>query len=402
MSVPVPAPQSAQQNSGAPDTVDTYCRGFSCPQEPWNDSFAELLAVEFGRGAVRAFLSRFGDELDNYSQGIKPLVGGWLASPTDFDTVWNEAFSQTYRTALARDLHKARVVAATLATHLTVSGFAADWEIAFEQPLRLRWGRALLPPASRIRVSSNGLAATVRISNSDGEQQITLQRSRAGWETDQAEALPSFGAPHTQIVVLPQHALSPTLYGDLVAEATPSIPPEQIEAWQASVELLAQHAPIYLPWVQRVFRQVFALRQVEGIRNGSYEHAFGLVYVSHYLDAVTLAETLIHESAHQYANLIAHLSPLSNGSDPNKYYSPAVRTMRSIDRVLIAYHAFANVLLFYRMCLQAGAISAADYAFHERRMIDLIGPLEEPLRTSPGLTAVGRALADPLLERTHL
>ncbi len=40
--------------------------------------------------------------------------------------------------------------------------------------------------------------------------------------------------------------------------------------------------------------------------------------------------------------------------DDALYWSPYVQKNRPIDRILIAFHDFANIVLFYRKCLAAG------------------------------------------------
>jgi HEXXH motif-containing protein len=71
---------------------------------------------------------------------------------------------------------------------------------------------------------------------------------------------------------------------------------------------------------------------------------------------------------------------------------------------LIAYHAFGNVLLFYRMA-RARALPAdqdgLDIAKRMKQLEQQLETLEKALQTTTALTPLGRALWEPLYERIH-
>jgi HEXXH motif-containing protein len=68
--------------------------------------------------------------------------------------------------------------------------------------------------------------------------------------------------------------------------------------------------------------------------------------------------------------------------------------------LLLAYHAFGNVYLYYRECLDS-----QDH--HERASAELrtvyndLSVVEETLMTSDKLTPTGRALSEPIYREIH-
>jgi HEXXH motif-containing protein len=74
---------------------------------------------------------------------------------------------------------------------------------------------------------------------------------------------------------------------------------------------------------------------------------------------------------------------------------------RPLSRILIAYHASANVLLLYRRLIASGLEDEGYCANGEARLRSILDVLEAPLRDNPALTPLGQALCQPLMERIH-
>jgi HEXXH motif-containing protein len=192
-------------------------------------------------------------------------------------------------------------------------------------------------------------------------------------------------------------------HAELVPEG--KIPTETLDEktprdFLAAYELLAQYAPCYLPWVLRMVNVLLPLHAAPGYsESGSSDFLPGVVGASVNTSALRLAELLVHEGTHQYFHNLTGLGRVDDGSDQELYYSPVVRTQRPIDRILIAYHAFANILLFYRLCLENGI---PDSQRCEREIALSLAQLEmlaRPLRQTRALTPIGQAMFLPLDER---
>jgi HEXXH motif-containing protein len=78
------------------------------------------------------------------------------------------------------------------------------------------------------------------------------------------------------------------------------------------------------------------------------------------------------------------------------------QTGRPLDKILLAYHAFANVVLFYRMCRESGLEDNGYLDYNEANIIPQLRQLEEPLAQTKGLTELGRAIWEPVSKRVRV
>src|SRR5262249_18543782 len=121
------------------------------------------------------------------------------------------------------------------------------------------------------------------------------------------------------------------------------------ENYSEALSYLEQNAHPYANWVWRVLRGIIPLWAAEGLTlSSSNPHHPGVVQLSIGQDPLVLAELLVHEASHQYFHLMEYVGPVDDGSDSTLYYSPFKGTERPLRAILLAYHAFANVLLLYR------------------------------------------------------
>ena len=168
--------------------------------------------------------------------------------------------------------------------------------------------------------------------------------------------------------------------------------------WVGAVKLLATHSPSYERWCGRVLRSLILLDS--GGRpemfSASTAQRPGVVESSHHLQAIKNAESLVHEASHQHFFLAEMLGAVDDGSDKKLYYSPVVQRERPIDRILFAYHAFANVMLLYRACLRAGVDTGGFCELEHDKLSAPLHHLDSTLRATTALTSVGRALWTPL------
>jgi HEXXH motif-containing protein len=132
---------------------------------------------------------------------------------------------------------------------------------------------------------------------------------------------------------------------------------------------------------------------------GGQDHP-GSVYISIHCPSVAIAEMLIHEATHQYFYLLSRYGALDQGS-AKTYYSPIKRTERPISMILLAHHAFGNVLLFYRLCRQKGLRDAGYCERHEASLAPQVQQLQDTLAGAKALTALGDALWQPLASRLN-
>jgi hypothetical protein len=377
-------------------------RGFACPQEELDEAFLRGIAVEYARGFTSLFLEKYKIELDRRGQGLSPLLEKWLKQEEDFDTVWDVAFASVRKAVLFHDPSSVLRRAATLGLRLHQRSLPGHWCTELGPPTRLRWGKWLLPKASWISVSCSEKRASIRTRHRGDETLTTLWRIGHEWHAAGADDLPVVNAEKYQLILFFSNALDSIEFAEgksIVSE----VRPERIaSASREAVSLLRTHASPYLRWVARVIRCVIPVHAKRSmIRSGSDFDLPGTIQMSFRTSAVALAEMLVHEASHQYFHVLCRLGDLTDGTDSQLYYSPVKRMKRSIYNILLAYHAFANVLLFYRLC-RANGLDDDGYALHnEEDLIPQLEQLETPLRTTDALTPLGRALWKPLAARIH-
>lgn len=94
---------------------------------------------------------------------------------------------------------------------------------------------------------------------------------------------------------------------------------------------------------------------------------------------------------------------MDDGKDDSLYFSPFRNTGRPIYNILITYHAFANIVLFYRTALAHGlsadVSSARAVQRRAKELEEKLQPLDQALQSTKSLTPLGRALWEPLREQ---
>jgi HEXXH motif-containing protein len=89
---------------------------------------------------------------------------------------------------------------------------------------------------------------------------------------------------------------------------------------------------------------------------------------------------------------------MRNTDDERLFYSPPVGIERHIDRILIAYHAFANVLIFYRLGIDRALISEARAERFYGKYKAYVQHLGETLENAGALTELAESIYRPLKE----
>jgi HEXXH motif-containing protein len=176
--------------------------------------------------------------------------------------------------------------------------------------------------------------------------------------------------------------------------------PENEETCRHAIGVLQEYAPSYVSWIGKVARLIVPLDGTDGtLRSTSDAWWPGGIGLSFPARAVAAAEMLVHESSHQYLHILGKLEPLCDASDERVYYSPATRTTRPLGAILLAFHAFANVVLFYRSCMSAGLDDNGYCKAGETRHLPELEAMARDLRSSSSLTGAGTAVFEQLVAK---
>ncbi len=281
---------------------------------------------------------------------------------------------------------------------LSSAGCTGDWTIAAPGPRRIRVGRYQLDVEDYLSVV--GTPGSLRLRTKG--RRYAFVRQGGHWVAERlaprSRMLPTFSVAEREIVVIDRSSMGTrgTVTGLPVREALDW----DVEGgpWSSAATLLERHSVGGGRWCSRLIRAVIVLDSGDrsAMFSGSTSRWPGVVESSHHPEGIKLAESLVHEASHQHFFLASTLGPVDDGSDAQLYYSPVVRRDRPIDKILFAYHAFSNVLLFYRSCIGAGVDTGGFCEVEHDRLLPTLEHLDSTLRSTRALTPVGRALWIPL------
>lgn len=208
-----------------------------------------------------------------------------------------------------------------------------------------------------------------------------------------AMKLPVLDRGDARLTLMPAEYADPFFAGsiDFSLMATASLPQHRLGDALDELEALA---PRYHRWCTQALTSAIPLDPgVTSMSSGSQGSCPGMIYLSATLDPVKTAEMLIHEASHQYFRGIEALGRLTAGDDTEEFYSPVVGRKRPLPKLLLAYHAFANVLAY--MVEIRPAKSGQKGAFVERNIATVAADLEtlaEGIEASTTLNRNGKAI----------
>lgn len=372
-----------------------WIRPLSHPAPP-DEAVLDAIVGTHGKAIAEAFVETRSNEFERAAASVAPFISSWPGDGADFATAWDHAFGRAQVAIGTRALEPAEV-GARLALRLTECGHEGTWSASLP-PSPLVLDSLLLRDVEGIEVND---VPEKRILARAGARTIEcLRSSESGrWQADGGEPLAALD-PAGRLKVLAGPALpgggrdAQGYDADPVAE----IEPAMIDSLRDGHRALARTAPEYVPWVERVLRGVVVCERQEDmqIESGSAEACPGVIHISHPQTPLEIAEILVHESSHQYFYIVERAGPVDDGSDQILYWSPPMRQARPLSRILIAYHALANVLLFYDRVRQSGIEDGGYVEEHCPRMREAVAELEQPLRGNLALSALGRGLYEPL------
>lgn len=389
-------PRLATPNSPPP----RYLLGFAAPTYPLDPSLCDAIVGEYSKGYLSLFLDRHKYRLIRASRDLIPVLQAWLGTDASFRAAWDPAFADIRRAALWPRRFRALDVAhaaAAAGLRILADGHRARFDVALDPSVRLRLDRVVLPGGDHLAAEARGRAIELHVGTGRRRKTVLLEKRRGHWTANGAEELPAVQVDR-EFCVLLAPPVWPTAYGASEAHTSPAMPPEEIvRATRGAIGVLRRHSPRYVPWVDRVLRAIIPCAGSQShLRSGSDFDLPGVIQVSYPAHPAALAEMMVHECSHLTFQIVTRLGEVDDGTDETLYYSPVKQTGRPIDRILLAYHAFANLVLFYRTCLASGIDDDGYCERNEQATIPQLEMLDEALCKTTALTPIGRALFEPL------
>jgi HEXXH motif-containing protein len=194
--------------------------------------------------------------------------------------------------------------------------------------------------------------------------ELKFARKNRFWECVNHPELLRRRIPHTDITVTSGNCLDPELVHSVDPPGESGRFDDAVSEIAAAMSLIREKVPQYGPWCERFLRHVHVIGKHENDVSFSRSAASrpGYVVASAPMPVALQAEMLVHECTHQYYFLLELLTRVPvDPESRDRYYSPLAKRERPLERVLVAYHAAANMAIFHsgllRTCPTDGALS---------------------------------------------
>jgi hypothetical protein len=377
-----------------------FLKGFACPQEYFSEELFAHAIREYAVSLLSLAVDQCIDYLEMDSDCLQLLLNQPFAVSHEALAFWSPALGHCFMGLQSGNTGLVQRGIIQTGLNLLWKRIQGHWRVDLVEPVSFYFGHFLLPESSRIEAYSDGREAYISL---DGRQHTfyplsPLSQAREGWDDENEEDIPHFKIGNTKVLVLSANKVGrlclPLPPFPLLTEITPN----QLNRLSSCVDILDESFPHYRTWVERVLTHLLPVHSPPSrLQSGNVGPYLGLIYMTDIADTLKTAEMLIHESSHLYYRLLTYYGDLvtDNGM---LYYSPFVGMERPPNRILLAYHAFANVEIFYRECIQRGLMVSQCQRTLSKLVPD-VDSLEQVLSTKIKLTQLGSCVFEPLARR---
>jgi HEXXH motif-containing protein len=227
------------------------------------------------------------------------------------------------------------------------------------QDLRVKAARGSYLMVAGVTIGSAG---SIEVRSNENEIEVSseninleFEKVESYWECTSHPGVWRKRALGTNVVVTGGNCLDPELVYAVDPPGDTNGFEIAIRNIEEAVSLILACVPEYGPWCERVLRHVHVIGKTREDASFSRSAASrpGYVVASAPMPVVLQAEMLVHESTHQYYFLLELLTRVpTNPEAKEKFFSPLVGRERPIERLLVAYHAVANMLMFHDALLR--------------------------------------------------
>lgn len=390
---------TAVERSVDDDVLVTVGQQFASPEGGLFASLAEIIAVTYESRRLATFLDKHGQVLTAAAPELTAFLSEHAAN-LGFGVAWAPVLGELWEAKRGPATAAIDVAARWGLALVDQDVVPAAWSVRLSRATPLMFGGRLVGTGDHMSVESDGHRLKLRISESSSDPAmfgVTVERVRLdGRWVDPRDSNVATRPAGPIDLVLASELPRPFLEG-IDSEAAAVLNEDMYVSLLQGVDFLRVAAAEYHGWATQVLRQILVLKAESGrTKSGSRSDFPGLVHMSLPEEGLLVAENLVHEASHQYYHLARRLGPVVTGEDTDLYYSPAVGRTRPLDRLLLAFHAFGNVSLFYNR------LRLADTAFEHQCDTKLqalrieLEQLREPMIGNPTLTPLGRSLVATL------
>jgi HEXXH motif-containing protein len=174
---------------------------------------------------------------------------------------------------------------------------------------------------------------------------------------------------------------------------------------QRAAGALEEFLPNYYVWTTALIREIVPIKTKEVFRGGTSSRSFmfcpGHIHFSVEATLIQTINMMIHECSHQFFHMALWNAPIVKKGAPEAY-SVLKNTRRPLEKVLLGYHAFANIKLALGILHPLdNVIDPAELAEQEQHVSAIVANLDEPLQEHAEmyLEEAGKELYYPLRAR---
>ena len=367
---------------------------FSNPLEKIENPIVEIATITYYRNSLKLFVESNQDIFCKLSEGISNLFQLFIKSCADYTLYADYSISCLDLVSYQTEKEKIQAIA-NIACYLTVNGFNSEWHLKNINLNTIYFDAFIFDSAIISEINNDPINSKMVFTTSIGEVEFNYSNLSKNLDFQRIQRT------NTGNIVIYPVQFTPKIWKDrIMGDSAFDADANYFEKVESALTVLKYNASSYFNWVTKFTNKiiVFDSDSNSHIKSGSWEEAMGLYNLSINHDIYIIAELLVHESSHQYFNLLKKIDDFTEENDC-LYYSAAVDKDRPLWAILIAYHAFANIVLFYRMLIDNQAEGKAIVIEREKENLQLVNSLSIHLVDNPYLTHTGKTLFLSLHER---
>lgn len=277
------------------------------------------------------------------------------------------------------------VIHALMGLHsLRITG---EWSVELESRIRLSIGGNIFMSPCSMRVISTGTDITV-IDQESPNDHLTFAYKVGGWECSSEKTVEKQWG-FTKPILVPEKRMqvkylqawfnepSDNVIDFIVdwppgkqqgyAKTLPEVAAKQIAQ---SLNILDAAGSTYVPWIIPLLRGLATSPITsEEIRNSSsYIWHPGVILSGFPSPLDYVCEVLVHEVSHQHYLLLSTVLRLVNIDNKKMYYSALKRMSRTVDKVLLAFHATGNMVILWKDIIENCSGSTEDFKKRSKQL----------------------------------
>lgn len=246
-----------------------------------------------------------------------------------------------------------------------------------------------------LHVESSALARPL------GLEMVAAPGQAPAWRCDPRSLTISFGTA-AKVVTTSAEWMSVWSSEDKAEHAVLQDSAGFVDQVERASDLMERHCPEYYLWTAALLKEVAPLDRPAALGAGTSSQSFLLWPAQVHMSRASALKTiamLVHECSHQYFHMLMWGVPVvKDGAQP--VFSVLKDCHRPLDRVLLGFHAFANVLLALNRLKGCSDVDQRELASEISHTMSLVDGLDGSMQQSlANLEVAGEEIYLPLRER---